>query len=169
MGYDVTNNDSVIQLVSPNTLPDPGISTSIALPDSVPSSELIGVDSIQPVGEIIELPDNVLQDESVLTEDDDAIEIPSQIPTGENVLIDGVTLTDPVPPTQTVITGDKYYVHNQSIPNDVWNVYHNLQKRPAIHIEDSTGQEIITQIVHVTNNYLRVYFGKPYVGTAHCN
>jgi len=144
MSYNSSNNDSVIQLGEGSFPSDQELATSIPLPSSVPPDEL------------------------VLTENDDAIQIPDQIPAGEQVLIDPIELTAPVV-FPTVIRGDKYYVHTQTVASDVWVITHNLQKHPAIHIEDSTGQEIIAEIVHVTNNIARVYFGGLYVGTAHCN
>lgn len=161
--------NSIIQLASEGEIPEQGVLDSIALPETTPSPELVGSDPINPVDNTIELPNTIPLSEGILTEDDDSIQIPDSIPSGEEILIEGVTLVTPVSGTSTTITGDKYYKHTQSVASDTWNVYHNLQKRPAVHIEDATGQEIISQIVHVTNNYLRVYFGKPYVGTAHCN
>ena len=161
-------NDSIIELVSGHEVPDQGNLDAIVLPSTLPSPELVGQEIIAPVGEVIELPDVLPQDEIILTEDDDAIVIPDSIPAGQEVLTEGTILSSPTI-TPTVTTGDKYYLHTQSIASDVWSIYHNLQKRPAIHIEDGTGQEIFTQIIHVTNNLARAYFGKPYIGTAHCN
>jgi len=168
MGYDVTNNDSIIELVSGQEVPDQGNLDAIVLPSTLPSPELVGQEIIGPVGEVVELPSNLPQTGIILTEDDNAIVIPDSIPAGQEVLTEGTILPSPVP-TPTIITGDKYYLHTQSVASDIWSIYHNLQKRPSIHIEDSSGKEIITEIIHVTNNLARAYFGKAYTGTAHCN
>ncbi len=120
----------------------------------------------------IQLPDSVPQTEEVLTEDDEAIVIPSSIPAAEQILTEGILITAPVgvPSTSpSVVSGDKYYVHIQAIASDVWSIYHNMQKNPSVHIENSLGQQVIAEIVYVTNNLTRVYFGKPYTGIAYCN
>lgn len=160
--------DSVIELASEGQIPDQGVLDSIGLPSSVPSPELIGVELINPLDNTIKLPDSLPKEEPILTEGSASVQIPDSIPSGEEILVEGITLTN-LSPEPFVITGDKYYLYTQNVASDTWHVYHGLQKRPAVHIEDLTGQEIITQIVHVTNNYFRVHFGKPYVGTAHCN
>lgn len=160
--------NSIIQLAESGQIPDQGVLDSIGLPSSVPSPELIGVELINPLDNTIKLPDSLPKEEPILTEGSASVQIPDSIPSGEEILVEGITLTNPSP-EPFVITGDKYYLYTQNVASDTWHVYHGLQKRPAVHIEDLTGQEIITQIVHVTNNYFRVHFEKPYVGTAHCN
>ena len=62
------------------------------------------------------------------------------------------------------------YVHSQGIAAQVWYIIHNLDKRPAIHCEDMSGNEIIPQIVHTDDNNAQAVFGNAtYSGTAHCN
>ena len=127
-----------------------------------------GLPSDQQLLSSISLPTSVPQDEPVLTEDNNSIQIPNQIPSGEQILTDPVELTG-ITAAPTSTKGDKYYIHTQIVASDIWTISHNLQKHPAIHIEDLNGEEIIAEIVYITNNIARVYFGEPYVGTAHCN
>ena len=129
------------------------------------------IDQIVP-SDSIQLPNQIPQTENILTEDDNAIVIPASIPVPEKILTDGTLITSPIiTPSSipSVISGDKYYVHVQSVASDIWSIYHNMQKKPAIFIEDSLGEQVIAEIKYPTNNLARVYFGKPYVGTAYCN
>jgi len=62
------------------------------------------------------------------------------------------------------------YVHSQSIPTQTWIIEHNMGKKPAIHIEDMSGNELIPQIYHLNINTAHAIFGNgSYSGTAHCN
>ena len=62
------------------------------------------------------------------------------------------------------------YTHNQGSAAQIWYIVHNLNKRPAIHCEDMSGNEIIPQIIHTDNNNAQAHFGNAtYSGTAHCN
>jgi len=71
---------------------------------------------------------------------------------------------------KTAGLGDLHYVHTQSMAAQVWNINHNLGKRPSIHIEDMSGNEIIPHIIHVDNNNAQAVFGNAtYSGTAYCN
>ncbi len=66
--------------------------------------------------------------------------------------------------------GDLSYTHNQSIAAQTWNIPHNLGKRPAIHIEDVSGNLMIPQIIHTDNNNAQAIFGNAtYSGVAYCN
>ena len=66
--------------------------------------------------------------------------------------------------------GDLTYTHTQSVAAQVWNISHNLGKRPSIHIEDSSGNVMIPQIIHDDDNNARAIFGNAtYSGTAYCN
>lgn len=67
-------------------------------------------------------------------------------------------------------SGDLSYTHTQSMAAQTWDIAHNLGKRPAIHIEDMSGNEIIPHIIHIDNNNAQAVFGNAnYSGTAYCN
>lgn len=66
--------------------------------------------------------------------------------------------------------GDLSYTHTQSSAAQTWNIVHNLGKRPAIHIEDGSGNQMIPQIIHIDINNAQALFGNAtYSGTAYCN
>ena len=81
---------------------------------------------------------------------------------------DGVT--DPDLEIKVSPGGDLSYTHTQSGAAQTWNIAHNLGKRPAIHIEDVSGNQMIPQIIHIDNNNAQAVFGNAsYSGTAYCN
>jgi len=78
--------------------------------------------------------------------------------------------TDPDLIVKSSGTGDLSYTHTQGMAAQTWNINHNLGKRPAIHVEDMSGNEIIPQIIHIDNNNAQAVFGNStYSGTAYCN
>ncbi len=64
---------------------------------------------------------------------------------------------------------DKHYVHEQTTASDVWNVFHNLQKKPAVSTIDSTGAVVYGHVEHLSDNELRITFKYPFAGKAYCN
>ncbi len=66
-------------------------------------------------------------------------------------------------------SGDLRYEHNQLIPADTWIVDHNLGKRPSVFIEDSGGNDLIADIIHVNVNQLQIVFASETGGKAYLN
>ena len=64
---------------------------------------------------------------------------------------------------------DKNYVHNQSTPTTVWNVAHNLNKRPSVGIVTSAGDEVEGDVKHIDNNNITITFSSPFGGKAYIN
>lgn len=65
---------------------------------------------------------------------------------------------------------DLHYVHTQGIASNTWTITHNLDKRPSIHFEDSSGNVMYPQVQHINNNQAVATFGNAtYSGTAYCN
>lgn len=95
------------------------------------------------------------------------IQLPSQNISDPVILIDAPVV--PIPQNSSIFVNSTYYVHSQTIPSDIWEVYHNLKKHPSIHIEDSIGNVIITEIIHVDNNHARIVFEGDYTGNAYCS
>ena len=95
------------------------------------------------------------------------IQIPNQISSDPVVLIDAPVV--PVSQNSSIFVNNTYYVHAQSIPSNIWEVYHNLRKHPSIHIEDISGNEVIAEIVHVDNNHARILFEGNWTGNAYCS
>lgn len=62
----------------------------------------------------------------------------------------------PGPPGAT--SGDRYYRHQQLTPASVWDIPHNLGKRPVVQAFDSGGNEWDGAIFHVDDNRLTITF-----------
>lgn len=107
MGYDVTNNDSVIELVAGTQLPVPNDLIPIVLPSTLPSPELVEQEVIQPVGSIVALPDIVPSPELVgmdtITPVGDVIELPLTVPPDGIVLLETIEIPQSLQNTGRVI------------------------------------------------------------------
>jgi len=65
--------------------------------------------------------------------------------------------------------GDKHYTHVQVSAQLVWNVAHNLGKRPTVAVVDSAGTQVVGEVDYVDDNHLTVTFTAPFGGRAYCN
>lgn len=59
------------------------------------------------------------------------------------------------------------YTHNQSGASDTWVVNHNLGFFPNVMSFDTTGEEIVGQVIHNTINQLTIVFSAPVSGSAY--
>jgi hypothetical protein len=64
--------------------------------------------------------------------------------------------------------GGSAFTHNQSTPSNEWVVNHNLGVKPVAAVLDSGGNEVVAQILHMSDNQLRVYFATNQVGQVRC-
>lgn len=64
---------------------------------------------------------------------------------------------------------DKYYIHEQTNASDIWNVIHNLQKKPSVSTVDSSGGVVYGHVEHLSDNELRITFKYPFSGNAYCS
>lgn len=64
--------------------------------------------------------------------------------------------------------GDKYYLHTQAIPSNLWVVIHNLNKYPSITalVADTNFG---CNVRHLDVNSAELSFGAPMIGQASCN
>ena len=67
------------------------------------------------------------------------------------------------------LSSDKNYVHNQSIPESVWNVTHNLNKFASVTITLSTGQVVFADVSYIDKNNLTITFSGATSGSAYIN
>lgn len=65
--------------------------------------------------------------------------------------------------------GDKNFIFTQGVASTVWNVVHNLGKRPSPVIIDSAGTEIEGQINHISNNAFDVLLNAATTGSVYIN
>lgn len=65
---------------------------------------------------------------------------------------------------------DATFVYDQVVSADVWNVCHNLGKKPSVAVVNGLGQVITTASVeHIDNNILIVTLPAPATGKAYLN
>lgn len=57
------------------------------------------------------------------------------------------------------------YVHTQSSPATEWIVNHNRGFKPLASVLSAGGIEVVAEIVHMSDNQLRVYFNQPQAGS----
>lgn len=73
------------------------------------------------------------------------------------------------PPGASPEGADLHYVHLQGTPSDEWIITHNLGKYPAVHVEDSTGEQCIGTIEFLSFNQLSITFSAAFSGRAILN
>jgi hypothetical protein len=66
-------------------------------------------------------------------------------------------------------TGDKNYVHSQSVPSTIWNVNHALLKFPSVTVVDSAGTTVIGEVQLIDINNVRLIFSASFSGKAYFN
>ena len=84
-------------------------------------------------------------------------------------------------PTQTISVLDKYsivglgtssdknYVHFQTIPASSWIVTHNLNKRPAAVVVDSSDEVVFGEVTYNSDNQVTLTFSGAFSGKAYFN
>lgn len=90
----------------------------------------------------------------------------------ENELNNKATLVDGLVPASQLPSSlgiDKYYVHEQGVTNDEWNIVHNLEKYPSVRVLDSYGTEYEVEVRHISLNELTISFSIPFSGRAILN
>lgn len=63
---------------------------------------------------------------------------------------------------------DKHYTQDFTFLAAV-TVNHNLEKKPAVTVIDSAGDEVVGDVKHIDNNQLIVTFNAENTGTVFCN
>jgi hypothetical protein len=65
--------------------------------------------------------------------------------------------------------GDAHYAHTQSIPEAVWEVTHNLGKKPSVVVVDSADTVVMGEIEYINLNSVRLTFVGAFSGKAYFN
>jgi hypothetical protein len=97
------------------------------------------------------------------------INVSVQQPTLQN------TIVIPRPTTSLSIRGvtggggDAHFVYEQNMPASVWVITHNLGKKPAAVVVDSTENVVIGDIQYNSLNTLTITFVDPFSGKAYLN
>ena len=76
----------------------------------------------------------------------------------------------PEPPTPPLPgRPDANFVWDQSVASSVWTVLHNLGKRCAVSVVDTTGRLIMGEIEYLDINTIRITFSAAFSGSAYFN
>lgn len=59
------------------------------------------------------------------------------------------------------------YVHQQTVPAATWVIDHHMGLIPNVIILDASGQQMIAEIEHPSDQTTVVYHSAPYIGTAY--
>jgi hypothetical protein len=163
MGYDVTNTTSVVELVIQPSIPVPDDLQVVELPDVVPVPDVLGIDSITPVGTIVELPTTLpavqLVGMDTITPTGDVVELPRVVPPDGVILLDVIAM-----PTYGQARGverlielldvDTTRIHGDAlIYNSVTEKYYHTQFESDLHY-------IHTQVAAITTWSIAHYLGK---------
>lgn len=62
-----------------------------------------------------------------------------------------------------------HYVHTQSVPSTTWTVNHNMGKNPSVSIVNSSGEQVFSDVDHISVNQLVITFSFPFAGIAYMN
>lgn len=68
-----------------------------------------------------------------------------------------------------VATYNSSYTHIQGIPESIWTITHNLNKRPSVSIVTSFGAAVVGEVNYIDNNNLTITFADPFSGKAYLN
>lgn len=85
------------------------------------------------------------------------------------------TIVIPTPTTSVSVRGviggggDAHYAHIQSTPEAVWEVTHNLNKKPTITVVDSADTMVMGEVEYINNNSVRLTFAGAFSGKAYFN
>lgn len=58
------------------------------------------------------------------------------------------------------------YLHTQSSPSSEWIVNHNRGFRPLVTVLSAGGREVGAEVLHISDNQLRIYFAVAKTGSA---
>lgn len=83
--------------------------------------------------------------------------------------IEGSGLIDVNKDGQTVTISSKTFVFEQAIASNVWEITHNLNKRPNITLVDSTGREFEAIKDYINDNQVIVTLESATTGFAYLN
>ena len=67
------------------------------------------------------------------------------------------------------VSGDKNYIHDQTIASAAWTVNHGLDKYCSVTVVSSSGEEVIGMVTHIDSNTVLIEFTAAFSGQAFVN
>ena len=65
--------------------------------------------------------------------------------------------------------GDKTFVYTQSVPSDIWEVEHNLNKFPSVSVVNINNVTMYGEVIYIDENNLQIEFSAGFSGKAYMN
>jgi hypothetical protein len=65
-------------------------------------------------------------------------------------------------------SGGLKFIHPQASESAEWIVNHNLGEKPIAEVRTASGAVVDADVLHVSNNQLRVYFSSAMAGEVRC-
>lgn len=62
-----------------------------------------------------------------------------------------------------------HFIYTQAVASSTWTVTHNMGKNPSVSIIDSSGDEVLGEVNHISNNQLIITFSAAFSGVAYLN
>ena len=67
------------------------------------------------------------------------------------------------------VTNDKFFVYEQAMASDTWEVTHGLNKKPSITVVDSADNVVTGAYEYIDENKVILRFNSAFVGKAYFN
>ena len=64
---------------------------------------------------------------------------------------------------------DKYFVFEQAISNQTWDIIHNLNKKPSVTVVDEYDRIVVPDVQYIDDNHIIVSFNFAFKGWAYLN
>jgi hypothetical protein len=64
---------------------------------------------------------------------------------------------------------DRYYVHEQTNAEAIWEIEHELGKRPSVSVVDTGDNVIVPDILYIDDDNLELHFAGATSGKAYLN
>lgn len=69
----------------------------------------------------------------------------------------------------SVVSATTSYIHTQSMTSSVWEIQHDLGRKPSVSVMDTAGTVYLCNIRHLSDNACTVSLATAMNGTATCN
>ena len=96
----------------------------------------------------------------------------SIIPTfdmADTVQVESNGVLNPGVPDTGATTGSGTYIYTQLASSTIWNITHNLDKRPSVTIVDSAGSLVVGDVNYIDDSSLTIKFTSSFSGSAYLN
>lgn len=67
------------------------------------------------------------------------------------------------------IGGDKTFVYTQSVPSDIWEIEHNLNKFPSVSVVNINNVTMYGEVIYIDKDNLQIEFSAGFSGKAYMN